>query len=255
MQIRSTSWRRRLWIRTFRQWLLGPIEHVHPTPFRGSCCGVTADAVTTRDPDRPARLLQAEHDAMLPILHRTPEANFGNPTACPGWSVRDVLAHCGSALNRVITGDLHAFTPEQNEMDVAERRSWPLLDVLSELATGYLGAGEAIASAGGRLDGIALGEWIHGGVRDALGEPLAYASDGYDDACALLVDRTRRRGIPLVEVDFGDRRLVLGTRMPDRSAATLLTDRSTLMRLVSGRPALSADYELTGATPQELVVF
>ena len=170
-----------------------------------------ASPATTRDPDRPARLLRAEHDALLPILRRTPVANFDNPTACPGWSVRDVLAHCGSALSRAITGDLHAFTPEQNEKDVAERRSWPLADVLSELAAGYLGAAEPIASAGGRLDGIALGEWIHGGdVRDALGEPLPYASEGYDDACALLADRTRRRAIPLVEVDMGDRRLVLG---------------------------------------------
>src|SRR5215467_9516878 len=155
----------------------------------------------TRDRDRPARLLRAEHDALMPILRRTPEANFGKPTACPGWSVRDVLAHCSSALTRTTTGDLHAFTPEQNEMDVAERRSWPLPDVLSELAAGYLGAGKPIASAGGRLDGIALGEWIHGGdVRDALGEPMPYASEGYEDACALLVDWTRRQATPLVEV-------------------------------------------------------
>jgi len=211
---------------------------------------------TTRDPDRPARLLQAEHGALLPILHRTPEAKFGKPTACPGWSVRDVLAHCGSALTRAMTGDLHAFTPEQNERDVAGRRSWPLPDVLSELAAGDLGAGEPIAGAGGRLDDIALGVWIHGGdVRDALGEPLPYASEGYEDACALLVERTRRRAIPLVEAHIGDRRLALGVRMPGRPAATLHTDRPTLMRLVSGRPAESADYQLTGATRGELVVF
>lgn len=215
-----------------------------------------ASPATTRDPDRPARLLRAEHDALLPILRRTPVANFDNPTACPGWSVRDVLAHCGSALSRAITGDLHAFTPEQNEKDVAERRSWPLADVLSELAAGYLGAAEPIAGAGGSLDGIALGEWIHGGdVRDALGEPLPYAGEGCDDACALLADRTRRRAIPLVEVDIGDRRLVLGADRPDRPAATLRTDRSTLMRLVSGRPAEAANYRLTGAAPGELVVF
>jgi len=52
----------------------------------------------TRDPQRPARLLRAEHDALLPILHRTPERAFERPTACPGWSVRDVLAHCAAAL-------------------------------------------------------------------------------------------------------------------------------------------------------------
>jgi uncharacterized protein (TIGR03083 family) len=201
-------------------------------------------------------LLRAEHDALLPILRRTPEANFNNPTACPGRSVRDVPAHCGSALNRAMTGDLHAFTPEQNELDVAERRSWPLQEVPSELTAGYLGAGEPIANAGGPLDGIALREWIHGGdVRDALGEPRAYASEGFDDACALLVERARRRAIPLVEVHIAGRRLVLGAGMPERPTATLHTDRSTVMRLVSGRPALAAEYELTGATHEELVVF
>jgi uncharacterized protein (TIGR03083 family) len=201
-------------------------------------------------------LLRAEHDDLLPILHRTPEAKFSNPTACPGWSVRDVLAHCSSALHRTITGDLHAFTPEQNEVDVNERRSWPLQDVLAELATGYLGACEPIAAADGRLDGIALGEWIHGGdVRDALGEPAAYASAGYDDACALLAERTRKLAIPLVEVQIDSARLILGAPAPDREPATLRTDRSTLMRLVSGRPAQPADYELTGATAGELLVF
>ncbi len=59
----------------------------------------------------------------------------------------------------------------------------------------------------------------------------------------------------LVEVDIGDRRLVLGARLPDRPAAALRADRSTLMRLISGRPAVPADYELAGATPEELVVF
>jgi hypothetical protein len=40
--------------------------------------------------------------------------------------VRDVLAHCGAALTRVATDRLHAFTPGLNEIDVAERREWPL---------------------------------------------------------------------------------------------------------------------------------
>jgi len=48
----------------------------------------------------PARLLRAEHDALLPILHRTPEPAFDLPTACPAWSVRDVLAHCSAPPSR-----------------------------------------------------------------------------------------------------------------------------------------------------------
>jgi hypothetical protein len=56
-----------------------------------------ADPEVARDPERPARLLRAEHDALLPILRRAAGPAFDRPTACPGWSVRDVLAHCGAA--------------------------------------------------------------------------------------------------------------------------------------------------------------
>lgn len=209
-----------------------------------------------RDAELPARLLHAEHDALLPILRRTPEDAFDRPTACPGWSVHDVLAHCGAALSRVTTDRLHAFTPELNEIDVAERRAWPLRRLLSELASGYLLAGPVIGDTGGRLDVIALGEWLHGGdVRAALDEPLAYASDGFGDACVLLGDRTRRRAVPLVEVRLPGGSLWLGVSRPGRPQATLVTGRATLMRLFAGRPAEPADYQLTGATADELVVF
>jgi uncharacterized protein (TIGR03083 family) len=214
------------------------------------------NATSARDPQRPARLLRAEHDALLPILRQTPEEAFGNPTACPGWSVRDVLAHCGAALTRVATGTLHAFTPELNEIDVTQRRDWPLPRLLSELERGYLEAGPVIAEAGGRLDPIALGEWVHGGdVRGALDEPLAYESDGFEDACALLAEWTRRRKVPLTEVDLPGTALRLGVPVPGRPEATLVTDRATLMRLFAGRPTEPAEYRLTGAVPEEFVVF
>jgi uncharacterized protein (TIGR03083 family) len=209
-----------------------------------------------RDPQRPERLLRAEHDSLLPILRRAAEPAFDRPTACPGWSVRDVLAHCSAALTAVVTGRLHAFTPELNEIDVAQRRAWPLPRLLSELAGGYLTAGPVIAEAGGRLDPIGLGEWVHGGdVRAALGEPLAYESDGFDDACVLLAELTRRRNVPPVEVSLPGRTLRLGAAGPGRPAATLRTSPGTMMKIFAGRPAERADYELAGATTEELRVF
>jgi uncharacterized protein (TIGR03083 family) len=215
-----------------------------------------AEPAPARDPRRPARLLQAERDALVPILRRTPDRAFDRPTACPGWSVRDVLAHCAAALSRVAAGNLHAFTPALNELDVAERRAWPLTDVLAELSAGYREAGEAITDAGGELDVIALGEWLHGGdIRDALGEPLAYASDGFDDACALLGDWTRQMAIPLVRAQVSGSTLTLGVAKQDRVPATLHTTRPTMMRLFAGRPAHPSDYQLTGATAAELIVF
>jgi uncharacterized protein (TIGR03083 family) len=208
------------------------------------------------DPQRPIRLLAAERDALLPILRATPEAAFARPTVCLGWSVRDVLAHCGAALSRVAADDLHAFTPELNEIDVAGRRPWPLSEVLAELERGYGQAGPKIAAAGGRLDVLALGEWLHGGdVRTALNEPLAYESAGFDDACALLADWAHRQRVPLIEVSLPDRDLVLGTEVPGRPTARLVTGRATLMRLFAGRPAEPDAYQLTGATADELNVF
>jgi hypothetical protein len=55
---------------------------------------------------------------------------------CTGWTVRDVLAHCGCAQTRAAEGRLHRFTPELNEIDVDERRPWPLAQVLAELEQG-----------------------------------------------------------------------------------------------------------------------
>jgi hypothetical protein len=44
--------------------------------------------------------------------------------------VRDVLAHCASALIRVATGTEHGFTPEENQVDVDERRGWSVAAAL-----------------------------------------------------------------------------------------------------------------------------
>jgi uncharacterized protein (TIGR03083 family) len=214
------------------------------------------DPTTIRDPERPERLLRAECDALLPILRRTPDEAFDTATACPGWSVRDVLAHCGAALTRVATDRLHDFTPELNQIDVDERRDWPLPDVLSELARGYLEAGPVIGAAGGRLDAISLGEWVHGGdVRAALGQPAAYSSQGFEDACGLLRDWTRSQAIPLIEVRLPDATLVLGVPLPGRANATLRTGNAAMIKLFAGRPVDPADYQLAGATAKELVVF
>jgi uncharacterized protein (TIGR03083 family) len=210
-------------------------------------------------PDRPAdlaaRLLLTERDALLPILRRAPEAAFDRPTVCTGWSVRDVLAHCGSALLRTAAGTLHRFTPQDNEGDVAERRSWPLGEVLAELERGYDQAAPVLATAGGALDGVTLGEWVHGGdVQEALGAPLPYESEGVEDALVLLVERSRRRSVPATRLRLGDRELRLGTA-DGAPSAELVTDVATLMRLCAGRHPDPARFMLAGADPGQFVLF
>ena len=212
---------------------------------------------TARPPDLGARLLGTEADALLSILRRTPAAAFDRPTVCTGWSVRDVLAHCAAALVRLAEGRLHQFTPEQNEADVAERRPWPLEDVLAELARGYTAAGPALTAVSGRGDGIALGEWVHGGdVREALEEPLPYASDGIEDALVLLVERSQARAVPPTRVSLPDRQLLLGVAADTgRPPAELVTDPATLVRLCSGRRPDPARFTLRGADPDRYQLF
>ena len=212
--------------------------------------------MTTRPPDLGARLLRTEAAALPPILRRTPAAAFDRPTVCTGWSVRDVLGHCAAALVRLAEGRLHQFTPEQNEADVAERRPWPLEDVVAELERGYAVAGPVLTAAA-RGDGIALGEWVHGGdVREALGEPLPYASDGIEDALVLLVERSQARAVPPTRVSLPDRQLLLGVAAdPGRPPADLVTDPATLVRLCSGRHPDPARYTLRGADPDRYRLF
>ncbi len=204
---------------------------------------------------RPAaRLLLLEADALCAILDRTPAAAFDRPTVCAGWSVRDVLAHCGAALTAAASGDLHRFTPEDNQRDVDERKGWPVADVISELKDGYRAAAVAVDAAGGPLDGIALGEWVHGGdVREALGEEGAYASAGIDIALDLLFDRSARAEKPPLAVHLGGKIRHFGAA--GEPAGELRTDIETFVRLCGGRRPDPGRYRLTGAAPADLVLF
>ncbi|MDI2130629.1 maleylpyruvate isomerase family mycothiol-dependent enzyme [Yinghuangia seranimata] len=213
--------------------------------------------MTSRDPRLGATLLLKERDALLPILRATDTDSFTRPTVLPGWNVREVLAHCAAALNMAASDSLHGFSDAENAADLAARADWPVSAVLDELEAGYAGAAEEMGRRGTLWDGLALGEWVHGGdVRHALGVADAWASAGIDDALVLLVERTAQpqRGIPATEVTLPDRTLHLGD--PDEApVATLVTDTATLVRLCCGREPEPERFRLTGADPKAYVCF
>ncbi|MFI5686701.1 maleylpyruvate isomerase family mycothiol-dependent enzyme [Streptomyces sp. NPDC051636] len=219
------------------------------------------DVNESRDPELPGRLLTVERDALVPLLRARSEEDFALATAaCPGWTVRDVLAHCSAALIRVVEGRFEkgVFSPESNDRDIAERAEWTNARVVDELERGMTEAGPVIAEAGGVLDMIALGEWVHAGdVRDAFGEPGAYAGDGLPHALTLLARVTREKGhLPLhADLDDVDEPLRLGVESGTRTPARFIGDAATLVRLYSGRPLAGAEYELAGAEAGELNIF
>ena len=200
------------------------------------------------------RLLMIEARALPPILRQAPTAAFDRPTVCTGWSVRDVLAHCSAALHHVAGGTMHGFSPEENQADVDERRPWPLGRLLDELLAGYTAAAPVVDAAGGRLDGVALGEWVHGGdVREPLGETDAYVSAGSELALELLIARSRR--LPLVAVHLPEQAFTIGSIDQPGGRARLETDLETLVRLLSGRRPDPDRYVLEGLEAEVLVLF
>ncbi|MFI9246997.1 maleylpyruvate isomerase family mycothiol-dependent enzyme [Streptomyces sp. NPDC053086] len=214
-----------------------------------------------RDPELPGRLLAAERDALVPLLRSRPDADFSLPTAaCPGWTVRDVLAHCSAALMRVVEGRLGkgAFSPESNDRDIADRADWTNARVVTELERGMTEAGPVIARGDGELDVIALGEWVHAGdVREAWGAPGAYAGAGLPDALTLLARVTRERErVPLhADLTDVDEPLRLGAVAAGGPPARYIGDAATLVRLYAGRPVTDGTYELAGAREAELNIF
>ncbi len=125
--------------------------------------------------------------------------------------------------------------------------------VVAELLSGYVIAATAIDAAGGRLDGVGLGEWMHGGdVRDALDLPGAYDSEGIELALQLLSDRSEQAGKPALTVQLGDRRLRYGR---GAVTGTLTTDVETFVRICGGRRPDSTRYDLTSGDIADLVLF
>jgi uncharacterized protein (TIGR03083 family) len=219
------------------------------------------DVQDVRDPELPGLLLTVERDALIPLLRARPDADFALPTAaCPGWTVRDVLAHCSAALMRVVESRFEegVFSPESNDRDIAERAEWTNARVLDELERGMTEAGPVIAGAGGVLDLIALGEWVHAGdVRETFGEPGAYSGAGVTYALTLLARATREKGHLAVHADLDDvdEPLRLGATSGVRTPARFMGDAATLVRLYSGRTVAGASYELVGAEIAEMNIF
>ncbi|MEU5462013.1 maleylpyruvate isomerase family mycothiol-dependent enzyme [Streptomyces althioticus] len=220
-----------------------------------------ADVYEVRNPELPGRLLGVERDALLPLLRARGDGDFALPvTACPGWTVRDLLAHCSAALSRVVESryEKDVFSPASNQRDIDERSGRTHAEILDELDRGMTEAGPVIAKAGGRLDAVALGEWVHAGdVRVALGEPGAYAGSGLPLALRLLAQVTGARGhVPLhADLDDVDEPVRLGDASGERPPARFIGDGPTLVRLYAGRPVDGASYELVGVDAAQLNIF
>lgn len=83
--------------------------------------------------------LRAEREAILEIAKSLTDDEWNLPSDCAGWTVRDVYAHMAAALHGVADPsqmvDMSGGTEQAMEAPVAERRSWPIAQVIEEYAT------------------------------------------------------------------------------------------------------------------------
>ncbi len=82
---------------------------------------------------------RAERDAILTIAKGITAEEWMQPSACAGWTVRDVMGHMACTLHGVIDPaflpDMAGGTEPSMEPAVAERRTWPIEQVLEEYET------------------------------------------------------------------------------------------------------------------------
>ena len=100
--------------------------------------------------------LRALRDHALAVAKSLTDDEWQRPSDCAGWMVRDVYAHMGGVLHGVVDPAFMRAGDDPNDMEsgmevgVAERRSWPIADVLAEYET-Y--SGQAIDNFAGLQGG------------------------------------------------------------------------------------------------------
>ena len=93
---------------------------------------------------------RAEREAILTVARDMSPEEWLLPSACAGWTIRDVMGHMACTLHGVIDPaflpDTTSGTEDAMEPSVAERRTWPIEAVIDEYETYSGQAADVFAS-------------------------------------------------------------------------------------------------------------
>src|SRR5437764_945183 len=93
---------------------------------------------------------RAEREAILTVARDMSAEEWLLPSACAGWTIRDVMGHMACTLHGVIDPaflpDTASGTERAMEPAVAERRTWPIEAVIEEYETYSEQAADVFAS-------------------------------------------------------------------------------------------------------------
>jgi uncharacterized protein (TIGR03083 family) len=154
---------------------------------------------------------------------------------CPGWTVKDVIAHQASLFERYASGDEQAFGPGWGDKGVADRRERSLGECLSEWKQAIENPGDIFES---RLAQVAVADVLahEQDIRNALGKPGAQDDEAIVPsammALAFLEKKAESESLPPLKIVTDEIDHQIGSGEP---AATLHTSTFELFRTLHGR--------------------
>jgi uncharacterized protein (TIGR03083 family) len=168
-------------------------------------------------------------------LARNGEPDTPVPT-CPGWTVKDVVAHLSGSLDAYITGAVEgASSPTWGEKQVEDRRDLSLEDCLAEWEERAQEAGELFEST---LGAVAVADVLarEQDIRTALDRPGHRDGEGIvasvELALGFVEQKIRASELPPLRVETEDVDKRVGDGEPE---GTLRTSTFELWRTLHGR--------------------
>jgi len=157
--------------------------------------------------------------------------------ACPGWSVRDIVAHLAGLAADLPAGRTEGMaTPEWTARQLEERVGRSLDELLDEWAEHAPALGRLLAEMTRVVPPVVDIVTHEDDIRAALGAPTALDSVGFDyalQAYVMALDyRLRKKQLPALRVRAGDEEWEVGEGEP---TITLTTTPYDLFRTLSGR--------------------
>jgi uncharacterized protein (TIGR03083 family) len=197
-------------------------------------------AVTVADPPQIARLYQQTRERIVALITGPDDAVWSTPVAaCPGWSVRDVVAHLTAVAQDCVNGRLNGPPTDEETAAQVARFGGQDVDEILAVWTDAATRMERMAETGGLRPPLGDITSHEHDIREALGRPGARDSEAVWHSsdqllanlrtpvplCVTVEDETYRSG-PDVGVEIGLRttrfealRWRTGRRSPAQLAA------------------------------------
>jgi uncharacterized protein (TIGR03083 family) len=180
-----------------------------------------------------AATYQRAHDRILELVND--ETSAEEVPTCPGWTVKDTVAHLAGFFTAYRSGDKDAFGPDWGDREVNARKDRSLHECIEEWKSHVESPGDLFES---RLGPVAASDVLahEQDLRNAIGAPGGQDDEGIvpavEMALSFIAKKTEGDGLPSFRVITEDIDQVVGSGEP---SATLKTSTFELFRALHGR--------------------